>query len=88
MSKDLGSLCLVHLNTILLQFERHCGYLIICVVQSRFRPQMFRRISDTPAQDCAEEVDTNSHAVLGNAGTVEDQYDMHRVGKKQELRVR
>lgn len=57
-------------------------------MQSHFGQQMFRKTSDSPTQVCAEEVDTNNHAVLGNDGTVEDQYDMHRVGKKQELRVR
>lgn len=88
LSKDLGSLCLVHFNIILWQFERPCGILIIWVMQSRFGRQMFRKISDSPAQDCAEEMDTNNYAVLGKDGTVEDQYDMHRVGKKQELRVR
>lgn len=49
---------------------------------------MFRKNSDSPAQVCAEEVDTNNHAMLGKDGTVEDQYDMHRVGNKQKLRVR
>ena len=58
------------------------------MMQSYFGQQMFRKTGDSPTQDCAEEVDTNNYAVLGNDGTVEDQYDMHRVGKKQELRVR
>lgn len=57
-------------------------------MQSHFGRQMFRKNSDSPAQVCAEEEDTNNHAGLGKDGTVEDQYNMHRVGNKQKLRVR
>ena len=35
-----------------------------------------------------EEVDTFEPSALSKGGTAEDRYDMHRVGKKQELRVR
>lgn len=57
-------------------------------MQSRFGRRMFRKNSDSPAQVCAEEVGTNNHAVFGKDGTVEDQYNMHRVDNKQNLRVR
>lgn len=57
-------------------------------MQSRFGRRMFRKNSDSPAQVCAEEEDTNNHAGLGKDGTVEDQYNMHRVDNKQNLRVR
>lgn len=57
-------------------------------MQSRFGRRMFRKNSDSPAQVCAEEVGTNNHAVFGKDDTVEDQYNMHRVDNKQNLRVR
>ena len=49
---------------------------------------MFGKDGDSPAEVCAEEIGTYDRAVLGKGGTVEDQYDMHGVGKKQELCVR
>ena len=41
----------------------------------------------SPAEARAEEIDTYDHAVFSKGGTVDDRHDMHRVGKKQELRV-
>ena len=37
---------------------------------------------------CTQEVDPYETSVLSKGGTAEDRYDMRRVGKKQELRVR
>ena len=48
---------------------------------------MLEKNDHSAGERCAEEVDTYEHSVLSKGGTTEDRYDMHRVGKKQELRV-
>ena len=45
--------------------------------------------TDHPSGEvCIEEVDAFGFSVFSKGGTAEDRHDMHRVGKKQELRVR
>ena len=47
---------------------------------------MLEKSGQNPREVCTEEVGTYDHAVLNKGGTVEDRFDMHRVGKKQVLR--